>query len=592
MKDIAELVRQTQELVRTGRAAQARALLMRAMPTAKGSDAGWLCQSMSQVAMAEKLADQAQYYAERATTLAPNEPEGYVNLAAIQWSLGKTATAIDTAQAAVSRFPGSRNAHATLLNFYLREDRFAEVMVGCRTAMALFPSDSQFATMHGTMLLGLGRPEEAVALLREVARREPRNIRAWGSLCPALNYLPDADPVENVTAHRTYGRLLAELLPPRQAGKGSGPIDPARPLRIGFVSPDLRTHPMRFFIEPVLEHLDRSSFGITCYFTGGAEDEVSARLKSLVPTWKHVPSLNIGQLADVIARDGIDVLIDLAGHTRYDRLGTMHLRPAPVQMNYIGYPNTTGVTHTDYHITDTLSSPASQEPYWTERLLRIDPVFFAYKPMPQPPAVIEPPMLSSGGITFGSFNTLMKLNDRVVSAWTRIVLGVPGSRLVIKNLQLMQEEARAITRDRFVAAGLPADRLEVLGHTGTPFDHLATYGRIDIGLDTFPYAGMTTTLESLLMGVPVVSLAQQSHASRVGLSILTHVGLGDLVAQDEEAFVSCACALAADHARLAALRASLRQTLTTSVLCDGPGFGRRFGDAIRSAWRDHSEKRA
>lgn len=591
MKTITDLVRQAQEHLQAGRTAQARAMLMRAIPAATGADAATLCQSMSRVAVAEKLPDQALYYAQLAITLAPNDVDGSINLANIHWALGSAAAAIDTVAGAVARFPTVRNAHATLLNFYLREDRFADVMAGCRAAMAIFPDDSEFATTYATMLLSLGKPEEAVSLLRDAAKREPRNIRAWGSLCPALNYFPDADPAENVEAHRTYGRLLAGLLPPRQPGRGSGPPEPERPLKLGFVSPDLRTHPMRFFIEPVFEHLDTKNFHITCYYTGGQEDDVSTRLKSLVPAWKHVPTLNIGQLADVIARDGIDILIDLAGHTRFNRLGTMHLKPAPVQMNYVGYPNTTGVQHTDYHITDTLSSPPSQEPFWTERLLRVDPVFFAYKPMLDPPVVSEPPMLKNGYTTFGSFNTLMKLNDQVVRVWTRIVLGIPGSRLIIKNTQLGQTEAQRITRERFIKAGLPEDRLEVLGHKGTAFDHLSTYQRIDIGLDTFPYAGMTTTLESLLMGVPVVSLAQQSHASRVGLSILAHIGLKDLVAESEEDFVDLACHLGNDPARIASLRSSLRQTLVSSILCDGPGFGARFGMGLREAWRTYCATR-
>ncbi|MBC7771314.1 MAG: hypothetical protein H7210_02350 [Pyrinomonadaceae bacterium] len=592
MKNIPELVRQVQEHLRAGRAAQARPLLMRALPGASGADAGVLCQSMSHVAMAEKLTDQALYYAQRAITLAPRDAEGYVNLANIHWALGAIPLAIETAADAVARFPAVRNAHATLLNFYLREDRFADVMEGCRAAMGIFPGDSQFAATYATMLLSVGKPEEAVALLREVTRKEPRNIRGWAALCPALNYLPSADLKENVEAHRAYGKLLAELLPPRQAGKGGGPLDPERPLKIGFVSPDLRTHPMRFFIVNVFEHLDRKSFNISCYFTGGAEDEVSQRFKALVPSWKHVPSLNIGQLADVISRDGVDILIDLAGHTRYDRLGTMHLNPAPVQMNYIGYPNTTGIQHMDYHITDSLSSPPNQEPFWTERLLRLDPVFFAYKPMDGPPDITEPPMLKNGYVTFGSFNTLMKLNDEVIRAWTKIVLGVPGSRLIVKNIQLMQPQAQQITRERFIKAGLPADRLEVFGHKGTPFDHLSTYQRIDVGLDTFPYAGMTTTLESLLMGVPVVSLAQQSHASRVGLSILAHVELKDLVAETEEQFIKIAQSLALDGPRLTSLRSSLRGTLQSSVLCNGAALGVRFGEGLRGAWREYCKKQS
>lgn len=562
-------------------------MLLRAISSAKGADAASLCHCMSQVALAERQTQQALYYADRAAALTPNDPERLVNLANVKWAAGSFDSAIEVAAGAVARFPSNRNSHATYLNFLLRLDRFADVMTGCQLALRHFPTDVQFLSTNATMLLGLGKPEQATALLRGLTSREPNELRGWSAYCPALNYLPTGDAAENLRAHRAFGDLLAKILPPRPAGKGSGPLDPDRPLKVGFMSPDLRSHAMRFFIEPVFENLDTKSFHITCYYTGGQEDEVSARLKSLVPSWKHVPTLHVGHLAELIANDGIDILIDLAGHTRFERLGTMHLRPAPVQMNYIGYPNTTGVHNTDYHITDSLSSPPEQDAAWTERLLRIDPVFFAYKPISDPPPVSALPSASNGFITFGSFNTLMKLNDRVVQTWARVVDRVPGSRLLLKNVQLMQPEARRITMERFVAAGVSPERLDIVGHTGTQHDHLATYSKVDIGLDTFPYAGMTTTLESLLMGVPVVSLAQQSHASRVGMTILHNTGLADLVTQTEDEFVQRATALAADKPRLGSMRQALRSQLLSSVVCDGPSLGKRLGAGLREAWKTH-----
>ena len=587
MKDLSDKLAAAQAHLAAGRTAQARALLQPALQRASGPPAAAACRLLAQVALAEKNPAQALYQAQRGVSFVPDEPDSHLFIANVHAAIGDTPAAIEAARAAVSRFPSSRNAHATLLNLYLREDRFADVRAGCEAALRVFPEDPEFSTSYGSMLLSLGQPERAVELLRGAMKKQPKNFRAYTALLPALNYLPGADPAESVAVARAYGTLLAEMLPPRAPGKGSGPLDPDRPLKLGFVSPDLRNHPMRFFIEPVFEHLDKSQFNITCYFTGGQEDDASARLKRHVPNWKHLPTLHVGHLADVIVRDGIDLLVDLAGHTRYERLGTMHLRPAPVQFNYIGYPATTGVRAMDYYITDSCTSPPGQESHWTERLLRVDPVFFAYKPVSDPPAITPPPHVASGVVTFGSFNTLLKLNDAVVQVWTKVVRSVPGSRLLIKNTQMGEEEARRLTRERFVAAGLPDDRLEIIGHTGTFHDHLATYARVDVSLDTFPYSGMTTTLESLLMGVPVVSIAQDRHASRVSLDILRHVGLEDMVASSESEFVLKATALASDAPRLARLRSTLRAELLASILCDGPALGVRLGRALRQAWADH-----
>jgi predicted O-linked N-acetylglucosamine transferase (SPINDLY family) len=378
---------------------------------------------------------------------------------------------------------------------------------------------------------------------------------------------------------------------PRRPAPPPGPQDPERRLRIAFLSPDMRAHAVAWYLDTLFEYLDRSRFHLTAYYTGGAEDDTSRRLASLVDAWHNVTSLSIPALDQRIRADSIDILLELSGHTRNHRLPLMQLRPAPLQITFQGYPNTTGLSAIDYHIVDSYCNPPGTEAFSVEKLLRIDPVWFCYKPAPGPPPVAPLPSLSRAGTeretVFGSFNALMKLNDRTVAMWTRAVRETPGSRLLIKNLQLQQPQARELTRTRFEAAGVPPDRLEVIGHTGGHADHLATYNRVDLCLDSWPYSGMTTSCEALLMGRPVVTLVGETHAARVGLCILANVGLEDLVAKSEDDYVRLVTALARDPARLAALSTSLRERFLTSPVCDGPGHAARFGAALRQVWRDH-----
>ncbi len=637
MRDGSDKLIQAQGLLESGQIDHAKALLLRTLPKSAGPVAAAMCRLLSDILLRQSQGgqtEQALYYAERAAQITPADAESHVQLGKAQWQLGRVDAALASARKAVQVNPGSRNAHGALINFLLREDRFVEALHACDAALARFPDDVEIAAIRGTMLLGAGKSEEAVAYLKEAAKREPGNLRLLGTLCPTLNYATGVDPAENLALHVAFGRALAAALPAGSTTKDAAftnPPDPDRPLKLAFLSPDLRAHPMRHFAHSMFEHID-DSFHITCYFVGASQDAESERLRAVTESrtranggggggaWKHVPALHIGQLADLIKSDRIDLLIDLAGHTRFNRLGTMALRPAPVQLTFIGYPNTTGIAAIDYYIADRYcmprpddSSPApsggggrvygggeagggdvhtlagdviAPHPHFSEKLLYVDPLSFCYRPIDDPPPVVDPPHVRNGFITFGSFNALMKLTDRVVACWAKVIKAVPESRLLVKNVQLMHPEAARTTRERFVAAGVPDDRLRVIGHKGTMHDHLATYGGVDIGLDTFPYAGMTTTCEALLMGVPAITQAQQSFASRVGLAILANVGLADLVAQSEEQFISTAAKLAADRPRLAELRHTLRGTFLASPVCDGPTYGRQISASLRAAWRE------
>jgi predicted O-linked N-acetylglucosamine transferase (SPINDLY family) len=286
----------------------------------------------------------------------------------------------------------------------------------------------------------------------------------------------------------------------------------------------------------------------------------------------------------------MDVLIDLSGLTTGNMLAAFAMRPAPVQMTYLGYPNTTGVAAVDYRIVDSITDPPGAEAHAVERLLRIDPCFLCYGGMEAARVAEGPPSQapgSGGAVTFGSFNALQKVTDTTMRLWAEILRAVPGgrARLAVKYMSTGDEQTRARLRQRLEAAGVPADRIVLMAPLPEYRDHLEAYGEIDVALDTFPYNGTTTTCEALWMGVPVVTMAGRVHAARVGASLLSAAGLPDLVARDADGYVAAAVRLAQDAGRLAALRSGLREQMKRSPLCNRAGFGERFGEAVRGAWR-------
>jgi predicted O-linked N-acetylglucosamine transferase (SPINDLY family) len=289
-------------------------------------------------------------------------------------------------------------------------------------------------------------------------------------------------------------------------------------------------------------------------------------------------------LANLISEDRIDVLVDLAGHTAFGRLPVFARKPAPVQLTWLGYPDTTGIAAIDYRLTDAVCDPAGAEARHTERLLRIPDLFLCYQPPADAPEV-SPRETAPEEVVFCSFNTLEKVNARTIAAWAAILRGLSGSRLLIKADILKHEAAARRLRESFAAHGIDEARLELVPWAEDRATHLDMYGRADIALDTFPYNGTTTTCEAMWMGVPVVTLAGEAHMSRVGATLLTAAGLGDLVAGSAEAYVDAAVRLARDPERRRALRSSLRTALRASPLLDHAGFTRKLEASMRVAWR-------
>ncbi|MCG3124968.1 MAG: hypothetical protein GIKADHBN_03477 [Phycisphaerales bacterium] len=575
MSRLQTTLQQVERQLSAGRLDEARQLLLRALQ--KEPNSGPLCNAMAVTFVMLKQHEQALFYAQKAAKALPDDGEVASTLGSVLAILGRAAEAVPILERAISLVPRSPNPRLGIANALGALHRHSEVVEHCRAGLVANPADQDLTVKLTLGLLNCGQAEEAVKVSSQALAQRPGDstLASWRAF--ALNYLPDPDPVQIREAHEQYGRLIdpAPGQAPRPAGR-------SEQTRIGLVSPDLRTHSVAFFVEPLLRHFDRSRVEIICYSTAKHEDATSQRLKSLASHWRPVANLPEPELAARIRADRVDLLIDLAGHTSDNSLPVFALRPAPVQATWCGYPATTGLRAIDYRLVDSLTDPPGSESHCVERLIRLDPCFLCFSPPPDAPPPGPPPSASSGHVTFGSFNTLLKLNTHVVEIWARLLNRVPGSRLLLKATQLADKRVREWTVERFVKAGVDAERVEVVQATAGQKDHLALYSRLDIALDPFAYNGTTTTCEAMWMGVPVVTLKGNLHAGRVGVSLLNAIGTPELIAGDVDHYIELAASLAADPGRLAAYRGSLRDRIASSALCDGPAFARRFESAVRA----------
>ncbi|HVW25541.1 MAG TPA: hypothetical protein VHC69_09230 [Polyangiaceae bacterium] len=359
--------------------------------------------------------------------------------------------------------------------------------------------------------------------------------------------------------------------------------DPARRLRVGYVSADLREHAVAFFMAPILAHHDASVVEVYCYVNQHRSDHTSSQLRRYAHHWTSLSDSSDEAAAERIGNDGIDILVDLSGYTAGGRLGVFARQAAPIQVTYLGYPNTTGLPTMQYRITDRWADPPGRtEHLHSELLLRLPHSFLCYAPPSDSPAVAERSSAERGAVTFGSFNRGRKLSESTISLWSRILVALPEARILLKPGPI----DRAELRDRFARQGVAADRIDLLDYSPGIPGHLDAYRAVDIALDSFPYNGTTTTCEALWMGVPVITLAGPDHRSRVGASLLRNVGLPEFIAESGDAYVECAQQLAQDAQRLRTLRASLRERMLRSALMDGKRFTQDLEAAYRTIWTE------
>jgi protein O-GlcNAc transferase len=429
---------------------------------------------------------------------------------------------------------------------------------------------------------------DAAAAALSFSRSEQRlphiaSVASQRLLC--LNYLEL--PGEQLLAeHRRFDERFGR--PPTPPPPHSNQPAPERRLRIGYLSVEFREHLGAYFLSPLFENADRDQFEIICYsiLPDALADAHTDRFKALTDGWRTVGEMDDETLARQIRADGIDILVDLAGHSGLNRLPMLARRPAPVQVTWLGYPNSTGMRAVDYRIVDPISDPVgATDGHAAETLVRLPAPFLCLRPPANAPDVVPLPAGSTGRITFGSFNKLAKITHQTVSLWAEVLRRVPSARLLLKDRPLSDPDTANLMRRRFAAAGVDPERLELVGFIKDPGGHLAAYNRIDIALDPHPYNGTITTCDTLWMGAPLVTLAGSRHAARVGASLMTAIGLPELVADTPARYADIATALAGDLGRLMALRMGMRERVRASALCDEPRFMRNLETAYRMMWR-------
>jgi len=513
----------------------------------------------------------------------PGHVAARFNLGAVHAAAGRPVEAIACYEAVLAARPTHAEAALNLADVLRRGHRYDEALAVLDAALRHHPEAAHLWASRGNVLKILDRLDEAEASYEKAVERAPDDDAAWGNALLCGLYVPDRPPEETLARHRAWGERVAARTPP--PGPHTNDRDPDRPLKVGYLSPDFCSHAVASFLEPVLAHHDPAAVVPYAYASVTRPDAVTARLKALVPNWRDVHGVPDAEVAERVRADGIDLLIDLAGHTGGSRLPVLAYKPAPVQATYLGYPATTGLATVDWRLTDAWADPEGAEAHGVEKPARIEGGFCCYRPPDAAPEVGPPPALSAGHVTFGSLTNTIKVNARVVALWAEVLKAVPGSRLLLRRASFESAAVRDRVTAAFSDAGIDPERVEC--RTGADTDqrgYLATYHRIDVGLDTFPYAGHTTTCESLWMGVPVVTLAGDAFAGRVGVSVMRMAGLDDLVAADPAAFVATAVRLAGDLDRLGKLRAGMRDRLRNSALLDGPGFTRRLEAACRTMW--------
>ena len=526
--------------------------------------------------------DDAAAWCRQSLVLEPGDAAGHDALGFILAKQGRLDDAAACFRRAIELNPKFAVAHNHLGAILDKQSRFEEATPCFQAATQLQPDFAEAHSNLGLAMLRLGRIDQAIANFRNAQAIDPALVGAHSNMLLVLQYRPDITPAELLAEHRVFDERHARPLASQWRPHANSP-DEHRPLRIGFVSGDLGVHPVGYFLVRALENLDAGQVESICYSDRVTSDALTKRLRSAAHSWRDVALVDDARLAEQIRADAVDVLVDLAGHTSVNRLLVFARKPAPVQMTWLGYVGTTGLTAIDYLLADRHEVPVEAEAFVAERVLRLPDGYVCYDPPAYAPEVSSLPALAAGHVTFGSFSNPAKINADVVAAWSAILARVDGSRLLLKYVGLENPSGRARVNELFAANGIDPQRVELAGWSAH-LDTLTEYGRVDIALDPFPYNGGLTTCEALWMGVPVVTCPGPTFAGRHSLSHLSNVGLTETIAADVGQYVELAVGLAGDLDRLATLRAGLRQRVASSPLCDGPRFAENLTALLRAAW--------
>ena len=527
-----------------------------------------------------RLAEAIACY-QRALQLRPDYVEAHNNLGNVWERQGRPDEAVACYQRALQRKPDFAEALNNLGNALRHQGQIAESIDCYQRAVQLKPDYAMAHNNLGSSWKELGDLERALACYRRALECDPGLAAVHSNLVYSLHFCPGYNAQALYEAHRDWSRQHAEPLRRFVLPHDNSRL-PQRRLRVGYVSPDFRAHAVGLFLLPLLEAHDHRQFEIFCYSGVVWPDDLTGRLRASADVWREIVGRSDEQAAELIRRDQIDVLVDLTMHLADNRLLLFARKPAPVQVTYLAYCGTTGLETMDYRLTDPyLDPPGGDEPFYAEQSIRLPESYWCYRPVEPAPAVSGLPALRSGQVTFGCLNNFCKASAATLAAWRCLLEALPESRLI---LHAHPGRHRDRVRDLLTGPGGGPDRVQFVPRLPTA-DYFRIYDEIDLALDPFPYGGGTTTCDALWMGVPVVSLAGETAVGRGGLSILSNVGLAELVARDCEQYVQIAAELAGDLPRLARLRATLRQRMQDSPLMDAPRFARHIEAAYRGMWQ-------
>jgi protein O-GlcNAc transferase len=522
---------------------------------------------------------------QNAIKMRPNFPGAYNNLGSIFLDRQEFDKAVECYERLLASDPNNSGAFINLGSIFQALGKYDEAIQFYSKALDISPNSAIPYNNLGSIFKEKGILDQAEHFFKQAVQADPDNPVYSENLLFQMLYNDRYDSREILQVHREFAHKYADRFTSGITSCRNSKIS-SRRLKIGYLSPDFRKHAVAYFIEPILTAHSREHFEVYCYSNALLHDGVTNRLSEHADVWRDITGMSDEEAAELIRQDKIDILVDLAGHTANNRMLVFARKPAPVQVNWIGYPFTTGLSAMDYKIGDNYTDPPGRtEQFYTEKIIRLPDSFLCYLPNSDSPDVGELPAIRNRFITFGTLNNFTKITPRVFALWARILGMLPDSRMLIKGKGFSDETMCRYAETMFGQLGISAERIILQPWEPSP-KHLESYNMIDIGLDTFPFNGITTTCEALWMGVPVITLEGEAYASRGGVSLLSNVGHAELIAQTDDEYVTLAVGLAADVNRLQSIRLSLRERMARSPLCDTGRFILHLENCYRGIWKN------
>ncbi|SFK01243.1 O-linked N-acetylglucosamine transferase, SPINDLY family protein [Bradyrhizobium sp. cf659] len=527
--------------------------------------------------------DEAIASLNRALSIKPGYASALANRAIALRELLRFDEAMADCNQAIALAPDDANGWLGRASVSLQIRQLAEALHDCEKALAIDPDSVQTHLVRGLCLADLGRVDEALASFDRALDIEPDYPSAISNKIFTLDFLADASVEQHQQARQVWWERIGAKIASDAARPHDNSRDPDRPLVLGYVSSDFNAHSAAFIFKPVLQYHDRAQFEIVCYSCSSKADAATDEFQKIADRWRDASQWSDDRLASQIRADGVDILIDLSGHTKGNRLGVFARKPAPIQVHGWGHGTGTGLPTIDYLFSDPVAIPLAVRHLFAETVVDL-PCFVTLEPLPIELARASTPATSNGFVTFGVFNRISKISDEAAEAWARILERVPGSRLLIKDVALDDQLVRDNLLARLATCRLPAERIDLLGTT-LRIEHLASFNRVDIALDPFPQNGGVSTLEALQMGVPVVAKLGNSLPSRAAGAILTALGLPDWVADSAEAYVEIAVSRASQVGDLDKLRRELPGQIRAAVASNPVSYAQAVDEAYRAMWK-------